>query len=80
VARRLETLGRPNGSGLETLAERNADRRPLANRRPLRHLLPVRLPVLQSSGGHYPLAAGTQNGCEPVGSARVYRMNPQLPR
>ena len=29
VAPRLETLGRPNGSGLETLAERNADRRPL---------------------------------------------------
>ncbi|MGZ3488844.1 MAG: hypothetical protein ACXVBY_18510, partial [Isosphaeraceae bacterium] len=51
----------------------------LANRRPLRLLLPVRLPVLQPSGGHYPLAAGTQNGCEPVGSARVYRMNPQLP-
>jgi len=29
--------------------------------------------------GHYPLVAGTQNGCEPVGSAGVYRMNPQLP-
>ena len=79
MARRLETLGRPNGSGLETLAERNADRRPLANRRPLRHLLLVRLPVLQSSGGHYPLVAGTQDGCEPVSSAGVYRMNPQLP-
>ncbi|MGZ3415675.1 MAG: hypothetical protein ACXVAT_17790, partial [Isosphaeraceae bacterium] len=69
VARRLETLGRPNGSGLETLAERNADRRPLANRRPLRHLLLVRLPVLQSSGAIIPWSPARKTVVNP--SARL---------
>ena len=51
-----ETAERPV---LETLAERNADRRPLL------HLLPVRLPVLQPSGAIIPWSPACNTAVNP---------------